>query len=78
MELVQSGAEIGPTDKNYKAYVEVTPTELQQLGTMKFYFQHLSEEQRARFIELHNMGVMQIGYPGYFYVKPFFAASRMP
>lgn len=38
----------------------------------KFYYQHLSDEQRARFIELVNDGTMKIGYPGHFYVLPFF------
>lgn len=38
----------------------------------KFYFQHMSEEQRREFIELLNAGTVRIGYPGYFYVTPFF------
>lgn len=38
----------------------------------KIYFQHLSPEQRKRFIELHNAGRMAIGNPGYFYTKPYF------
>lgn len=38
----------------------------------KFYYQHLSESQRHEFIELHNARTMQIGYPGRFYVLPFF------
>jgi len=38
----------------------------------KFYFQHLSAEQRRRFIELHNGGKLHLGAPGRFYVVPFF------
>lgn len=38
----------------------------------KFYFQHFSEEQRHRFIELLNEKKVKIGYPGRFYVLPFF------
>lgn len=38
----------------------------------KFYFQHLSDEQRTEFIELHNAQRMRIGVPGRFYVAPFF------
>lgn len=43
----------------------------------KFYFQHLTDEQKQRFVELYNQHVrkervMKIGYPGYFYSLPFF------
>lgn len=40
----------------------------------KFYFHHLTDAQRARFIELHNAGKIKLGYPHYFYVTPFFCA----
>lgn len=39
----------------------------------KFYYQHLSSEERTEFIELHNARRMRIGYPGHFYQPPFFA-----
>lgn len=39
----------------------------------KFYFQHLSEAGRERFVEMNNRGALRIGYPGHFYVPPFFA-----
>lgn len=64
MQAVRDGKEIGPTDKSYKVYVD------QMTG--KFYLQHLTEEQRQEFIELHNSRQMRVGYPGYFYVAPFF------
>jgi hypothetical protein len=38
----------------------------------KFYFQHLSVDQRIRFIELLNQGRFKINSPGCFYVLPFF------
>lgn len=38
----------------------------------KFYFQHLSAEQRHRFIELLNTNKIKLNVPGYFYVLPFF------
>lgn len=38
----------------------------------KFYFQHLSQQQQERFIELINDGSMRIGTPGHFYSLPFF------
>jgi len=67
MEAIHAGAEIGPTDKSYKAYVD---------GPMqgKFYFQHLSAEQRDAFVAAYNSHVMRIGYPGFFYVPPFFTS----
>lgn len=41
----------------------------------KFYFQHLSVDQKKRFVELLNEKKIQIGYPGHFYVRPFFIAK---
>jgi hypothetical protein len=66
-EAVEAGAAVGPTDKNYKAYVD-TP----EGRTGKFYFQHLDQAGRERFIALLNSGQMNIGLPGHFYVLPFF------
>ncbi len=43
----------------------------------KFYFQHLSEAERDRFIELHNAGKLNLGFPGHFYVTPFFCTRRV-
>ena len=40
--------------------------------TTKFYFQHLSADQRTRFIELHNAERLKLDAPGYFYSPPFF------
>lgn len=37
----------------------------------KFYFQHLSDEGWQRFTQIYNMRLMNIGYPGFFYQKPY-------
>lgn len=85
LELVAQGWNVGPTDKNYKAYLHpARPASAQEKkpgqpvaevdGQVrgKFYYQHLSPSQQQQFIDLYNQGVMQIAYPGYFYVVPFF------
>ncbi len=43
----------------------------------KFYFQHLSEAEQDRFIELHNTRKLNLGFPGHFYVPPFFCTRRV-
>lgn len=68
-EAIGAGAELTPTDKSYKVYVG---------GRRKFYFQHLSLEQMQSFIDLWNEGKLRIGYPGHFYVPPFFMQLRPP
>ncbi|MDN5920793.1 MAG: hypothetical protein L0I76_37780 [Pseudonocardia sp.] len=65
MEATRSGVLIEPTDKDYKAYVGAR-------GEAKFYFQHLDDAQRREFVELLNGGRITVGYPGRFYVLPFF------
>lgn len=62
---VEAGQQIVPTDKSYKVYVGGS-------GRGKFYFQHLSEAGRQRFVHLLNNGTMKLGFPGHFYVAPFF------
>jgi len=70
---------LGTTDKSYKVYVE-------GLGRFaKFYFQHLDEGQRRRFVLLLN-GEDERGLPTRplrfvdgemgFYVLPFFAVPK--
>lgn len=60
---IERGDEITPTDKSYKIYVG---------HTRKFYFQHLSEEEQVKFIDLCNEQKINLAYPGYFYVLPYF------
>jgi len=112
---IDAGADVTPTDKNYKAYVELANplagqtvvvaresgsaydgdgkpnrpdlTHAEKLAgyydrpimgtaaptkTAKFYFQHLSEAERERFIELLNAKKIKLAFPGYFYRLPFF------
>lgn len=119
---IEAGAQLGPTDKSYKVYVdlphpdagkpcvlgsanfeqkgegwvEITPENRADLplddyqrknyrdGTWvhvttrgpinhaKFYFQHLSEAEMQRFVDLFNARKLNIGFPGHFYVEPFF------
>lgn len=69
MDIVRNGGEVGPTDKNYKAYV--THPE----GHDKFYYEELSLAQRREFVDIYNDKQMNVGYPGYFYNLPFFMVS---
>lgn len=64
---IDRGVEITPTDKDYKVYVG---------GPRKFYFQHLSTEEQRRFVNLLNERKITIGYPGHFYVRPFFVRTK--
>ena len=73
---------LGPTDKNYKAYLgpvsegSSLPDFDGPVGeqSVKFYYQHLSVDQRQVFIAMLNEQVVKIGYPGHLYVLPFFIA----
>lgn len=40
--------------------------------TSKFYFQHFSVEQRQQFVGMLNVKQIKFGFPGHFYVAPFF------
>ncbi|MBI4900916.1 MAG: hypothetical protein HY829_10615 [Actinobacteria bacterium] len=42
----------------------------------KFYYRHLSEEQQGEFIGLLNAKAVHVGYPGHFYVLPFFVKVK--
>jgi hypothetical protein len=71
-ELVEAGAEVTPTDKDYKAYIRPGGS----ARDLKFYFQHLDEAGRDRFVELHNSKRMRLGVPGHFYRRPYFAVPQ--
>lgn len=60
MEAVKNKAEIGPTDKSYKFYID------DHKG--KFYTQHLSPEQGREFYKMVQEGVVNWGYPFHPYV----------
>jgi hypothetical protein len=71
-KLEVAAVELGPTDKSYKVYLKsLTPDP----APNKFYFQHLSPEQQARFIRMMNDHTLILGHPGHFYVCPYFATS---
>lgn len=70
----------GESPEQYKAGLEavydsqVAPLEGGSTEA-KFYFQHLSEDQCREFVWLYNARQIQVGYPGRFYVLPFFMQS---
>lgn len=70
-DQIEKGARLTPTDKSYKLYVDLIDARVD--GTAKFYFQHLDDAGRDRFIALFNARAMTLGYPGFFYVAPYFA-----
>jgi hypothetical protein len=129
---IEAGSELGPTDKDYKVYIdrpnplagklrivssannkpdygewifltaenfaEVTngfdPKDMihaerwcmehwVQIGKHadinqdKFYFYHLSDDQKKKFVVMLNDKKIKIAYPGYFYVLPYFCV-RVP
>lgn len=43
----------------------------------KFYFQHFDEVQMQKFVDLYNENKLRFGYPGYFYVLPFFMKTKV-
>ena len=46
-QAIEDGCEIGPTDKNYKVYLEGAKAPKVR-GACKFYFQHLSETAQRK------------------------------
>jgi hypothetical protein len=75
LEWMRTGqCSLGPTDKSYKVYIEKTDGTKHTKGADKFYFQHFDEEQMQEFIRIFNLRPrpFEIGYPGKFYVLPFF------
>ena len=59
---------IGTTDKTYKVYVTNLPS-------IKFYFHHLSEEQKQRFVDIYNSRQIKYQFDIPFSVLPFFMRS---
>jgi hypothetical protein len=84
--LIAEGWVVEPTDKTYKAYLSEVLTGPERVaipgeplppvycGRAKFYYQHFSDEQMQRFVDLYNDNTMRLGHPGYFYRMPFFMA----
>lgn len=77
MEGLESGKYLlGACDKNYKVYVD--RVDGQKMGSIKFYFQHLSEKQQQRFVDLLNSQRLRFSSGTGFYVLPFFCAPKKP
>lgn len=85
MRFLKEGWILGPTDKNYKAYLGEPIEPYNLLGTIeisskdvgKFYYEHLSEGQRKEFVDMLNQKAIKIGYPGHLYVRPFFVTLEI-
>jgi hypothetical protein len=73
LKAMAEGQLITPTDKSYKAYADIPGRSF-----TKFYFQHLDEAQRERFIELVNARRVNWAAPGHLYVMPFFCKAVEP
>lgn len=72
MELLENEKiTIGTTDKNYKVYVHMRDDTSEVLRA-NFYFQHLTEEQKRRFVDLYNDNKVHFDQGGDFYVTPYF------
>lgn len=50
---------------------------MRELGMVKFYFQHFTEEQKKRFVQLMNEKKLKIQEPGHFYRLPFFCQRQI-
>lgn len=51
---------------------ECTHWVTRETSQAKFYFQHLNEQQKSRFLELLNTQKLKYGHPGHFYILPYF------
>lgn len=74
--VLGAGAQLGPTDKNYKIYVDVGDQEATMAqrsavksagGGGKFYTVNLNSDNALRLRTMIMEGTVAIGYPGYFY-----------
>lgn len=61
-----------PKDATCTGPADCTHWTTREMDQTKFYFQHLSSDQCRRFVELLNVLKLKFGYPGHFYVTPFF------
>lgn len=76
MARLESGnVTLEPTDKNYKVYVNNKGGP--SIG-QKFYFMHLTEAQKRRFVELFNEGRLIFEGGNAFYRLPFFMGYPEP
>jgi len=73
LAFAEAGGEIGPTDKDYKVYLHG-----EDAPGKKFYFYHLDDAGKQRFIDLYNEGKLRFGVPGYLYTLPYFCQREAP
>ncbi len=66
LDRLKAGEVLGTTTKNYKAYLGQSHD--------KFYYKHLSTDEREEFIQLYNDGEIEVDFLEYF-IPPFFAAE---
>lgn len=71
MQRIKEGWQVGATDKSYKAYLGSPEGRSQET---KFYFQHLSADQRREFVDLYNAKAIRFSGGG-FYRLPFFMVA---
>lgn len=50
--------------------------QVKEQSQTKFYFQHLSEDQKKQFVELMNEKKIKLNEPGHFYRMPFFMTDQ--
>lgn len=74
-EIIADAKKLGWSSLREGDFVQFAPEPV--TAQRKFYFQHLSDDEKKRFIELLNAQKINIGYPGHFYVLPFFC-RRLP
>jgi hypothetical protein len=67
LKAIREGAEVEPTDKNYKFYLRGMSEPLPGCPANKCYFNHFSEAQAVEFMTLLHTGKMKLAYPGRFY-----------
>jgi hypothetical protein len=65
LKAIREGAEVEPTDKNYKIYLRGINVPGCPAG--KCYLNHFSESQAVEFVVLNETGKMKLAYPGRFY-----------
>ncbi len=72
MQAVRDGVVISGTDKSYKAYIRELPVSgTDILNHAKFYYMHLSQDQKGEFVHLYNERKIVTDEFG-LYTLPFF------
>jgi hypothetical protein len=67
LKKIEEGSKITPTDKSYKMYID---------HSTKVYFNHFSESQAVKLVELVETGVAKFEFPGHFYTPLMFSEYK--